>query len=110
MLIIMRFGENNVLGPTYIDKYQFWGFVGGGGYMVHLTFFSSIHKNGKSKRAWPILKFNSTSFWFLKNILGWIITIYLKGPAAIPSWSEYSNSNWFHSNTPNLRHIFNANC
>ena len=25
----MRFGENNVLGPKYIDTYQFHGFVGG---------------------------------------------------------------------------------
>ena len=27
----MRFGENNVFGPKYIDIYQFRGFVGGGG-------------------------------------------------------------------------------
>ena len=29
MIIIMRFGENNVLAPKYIDIYQFRGFTGG---------------------------------------------------------------------------------
>ena len=31
MIIIMRFGEKNVLGPKYIDIYLFQGFVGRGG-------------------------------------------------------------------------------
>ena len=30
MIIIMRFGENNVLGPKYINIYTFWGFAGEG--------------------------------------------------------------------------------
>ena len=29
MIIIMRFGENNVLGPKYIDIYEFRGVRGG---------------------------------------------------------------------------------
>ena len=36
-------------------------------------FLFIIHKNGKSTRAWPILKSNSTSFRFFKNFLWWII-------------------------------------
>ena len=34
----MRFGENNVLCPKYIDIYEFWG-VRGGTYIFHRTFF-----------------------------------------------------------------------
>ena len=37
MMIIMRFGENNILGPKYIDIYKCRGLVLG--YMVHLKFF-----------------------------------------------------------------------
>ena len=48
--IIVRFGENNVLGTIYIDIYKFWrGSLGG--YMVHLTFLVYFHKNEKSTRA-----------------------------------------------------------
>ena len=39
MTIIMIFGENNVLGPKYIDIYQFWGFVGGGVVVVYCSIF-----------------------------------------------------------------------
>ena len=28
MIIIMRFGKNNVLCPKYIDIYEFWGIQG----------------------------------------------------------------------------------
>ena len=35
----MRFGENNVLGPKYIEIYQF---------RSTLQFWFIIHKNGKS--------------------------------------------------------------
>ena len=28
VVIIMRFGENNILCPKYIDIYQFWGVHG----------------------------------------------------------------------------------
>ena len=41
MIIIMRFGENNVLGPKFIN-FKFNGGGGGGGYIIlhgHLTFF-----------------------------------------------------------------------
>ena len=67
----MRFGENNVLGPKYMDMYQFRVLAGGG--IVHLIFLFIIHKNEKSTRAWLILKPNSTSFRFFKKILGWRI-------------------------------------
>ena len=38
MIIIMRFGENNVLCPKYFAIYEFRGGTGGM-YMVHHTFF-----------------------------------------------------------------------
>ena len=56
----MRFGENNVICPKYIDIYVFRG--GWGGSPIHFLFI--IQKNGKSTRAWPILKSNSTLFSF----------------------------------------------
>ena len=37
VIIIMRFGENNVLRPKYINFGGSWGVEGG--YMVRLTFF-----------------------------------------------------------------------
>ena len=39
VIIIMRFGENNVLGTIYIYIYHFRRGGSQGGYMVHLTFF-----------------------------------------------------------------------
>ena len=67
-IIIMRFGENNVLCPKYIDIYEFWGVQGGGGAnKFHRTFLFVIKKNIQSIRAWPIFKSNSTSFWFNKK-------------------------------------------
>ena len=45
--------------------YQFLGLTGER-HMVHLHFLFIIHKNGKSTRAWHILKSNSTLFWFNK--------------------------------------------
>ena len=45
----MRFGENNVLCPKYIDIYEFWG-VQGGMYIFHRTFLFIIQKNIKSTR------------------------------------------------------------
>ena len=97
--------------------YRYIWILGGtrGMYIFHRTFFVYYSKNGKSAIAWPILKSNSTSFWFEiffprmnKKI------IYEKraqgGPTPISLQSEYSSSNWFHNNTPNSRHLFNANC
>ena len=63
MKIILRFGENNVLLAKYIDIYQFRGYAKGVTWSPYIIFFI-IHKIGKSTRAWPILKSNSTSFWF----------------------------------------------
>ena len=45
MKIIMRFGENNVLGPKYIDIYEFWGVWGGHTFFVY---YSKNHKKYKS--------------------------------------------------------------
>ena len=43
-----------------------------------------LKKNWKSKRAWPILKSNTTSFWFKIFFLRWTIHILRKGgPAPI---------------------------
>ena len=49
MIIIMRFGENNVLCPKYIDIYEFRGAQGD----IHIppSFFVYYSKNGKSTRA-----------------------------------------------------------
>ena len=46
-------------------------------YMVHPNVVFIIHKNGKSTRAWHILKSNSTSFWFPFFFLGSIIQLQL---------------------------------
>ena len=65
MIIIMRFRENNVLCPKYIDIYEFQGVWRGRTYStVHFLFI--IKKNVKSTRAWAILKSDYTSFWFNK--------------------------------------------
>ena len=62
LIIIMRFGKNYVLCPKYIDIYEFGGVWGCTYSTVHFLFI--IQKNGKTTRAWPVLKSNSTSFWF----------------------------------------------
>ena len=49
MIIIMRFGENNVFGPKYIDICQFQR-LAGGWHMVHLNVLFIIYKSGKSTR------------------------------------------------------------
>ena len=43
MIIIMRFDENNVLGPKYINIYQFWGWEGlhGSPYIFCLLFIKT---------------------------------------------------------------------
>ena len=78
ILIYVNFGgyvlQGDVHGPKYI--------------------FCLLKKNRKSTRSWPILKSNSTSFWFKKEILGWVIKILQKGaPAPISLGSEYGSSN-----------------
>ena len=62
MMITMIFGENNVLGPKYIDIMNFGGWQRGWGeeYVVFLNFLFIVHKNKKVEG--PILKSNSTSF------------------------------------------------
>ena len=46
-IIIIGFGENNVLCPKYIDICEFRRGQGAT-YMVHGTFFFIIKKNGKA--------------------------------------------------------------
>ena len=54
VIIIVRFGENNVLGPKYINIYKFWRFVGGViHYMVHITFFLLFIKTEKVQEHDP---------------------------------------------------------
>ena len=56
MIIIMRFGENNVLGPKYIDIYEFGGGTGGRTYStVHFLF---IQKNYESMTYTKIKFYN----------------------------------------------------
>ena len=50
VIIIIRFGEKNVLGTIYIDIYQFGGWVGEVHSPPHIILFI-IHKNGKIIRA-----------------------------------------------------------
>ena len=45
MIIIMRFGENFVLRPIYMDIYKFQGWVGVTSFTLHFLFI--IRKNGK---------------------------------------------------------------
>ena len=47
VITTMRFAENNVLGPIYIDIYQLRVWAGEEGYMVHLTFFLLFIKTEK---------------------------------------------------------------
>ena len=64
---------------------------------IPLYIFCLLLKKKKSKRAWPILKSNSTSFWLKFFFQGCIIQILgkggLKGHTLISSQSEYSSSN-----------------
>ena len=62
VIIIMEFGVNNVLWQKSIDIN-----------ISTLHFFVYYKKKLKSTRAWPILKSNSTLFWFNLFPLGWII-------------------------------------
>ena len=75
VIIIMRFGENNVLGPKYIHIYKFrgWRVAGEGSHGPPYIFCLLFIKTEKSARAWPILKSNSTSFWLTKFLIRWII-------------------------------------
>ena len=74
--------------------YRYIWILGGMGGCTYSTvhFLFIIKKNGKSTRAWPILKSNSISFWFKKKSVGWIIRNYEKGapggPAPISLRSE----------------------
>ena len=64
VIIIIRFGENNVLGQICINKYI--KFVGGRGWPVRdkhgLSYIScfTLLKNGNISRTRPILNSNST--------------------------------------------------
>ena len=66
MIIIMRFGENNVLCPKYIDIYEFWGVWGdilGPPYVF--LYYSKKRKKYNSKK---IMHFISVLFTNIFNI------------------------------------------
>ena len=54
-----------------ISLYMNFGGDGGGRTWSTVHFLFIIKKHGKSTRAWPILKSNSTSFWF-NNLFPWM--------------------------------------
>ena len=58
----MRFGENNVLGPIYIENYKFRGWVGD--YMVHLTFFYYLLKL-KNTRVLIVFRYTEIKFYII---------------------------------------------
>ena len=100
MIIIMRFGENNVLCPKYIDIYEFWGYGGLGGniHIPQYIFCLSFKKTEKVQGHYLYLNqilhnFDLEHFFHILTSLR----------------SEYSTSNWFHSNTLNSMHLFNTN-
>ena len=66
VVIIVKFGENNVLGRINIHKYQYVSIMGDGEvgtwFTLHLSF--TIHKKGKNYKNTTILKSTSTSFSF----------------------------------------------
>ena len=94
MIIIMRFGESNVLGPKFIDIYEFRGDGGRTYSTVHFLFIIQI--NGKSTRLNTYTK-----------IIFYIILIFFsrmnnkkitkrgpnRGPTPISLRIEYSSSN-----------------
>ena len=56
VIIIMRFGENNVLCPKYIFTYEFgWGVLGGNVH-IHRTLFVYYSKKRKEYRSMTYTK------------------------------------------------------
>ena len=113
VIIIMRFSENNVLCSKYIDIYEFRRVRGWCTYStVHFLFI--IQKKAEKVQEHDLyLNQILHHFYFKICFLGWIIKILRKGGhkgAPISLRSEYSSSDWFHTNTPNSRHLFNTNC
>ena len=99
-----------------ISVYMNLGGYGGGCTYSTVHFLFIVKKKGKSTRAWPILNQILHHFDLKKKFLGLIIKILWKGwsqgpgsPDPISLRSEYSSSNWFHSNTPKSRYLFNTN-
>ena len=99
MIIIMRFGVN-VLCSKYIDIYEFLRVRS----TVHFLF---IIKKKMEKVQEHDLYLNQILHFELNFFFpGWIeFFLWKGGPAPISLRSEYSSSNWFHSNTPNSRHF-----
>ena len=76
--------------------------------MVHHTFFVYYSKKLKKYKL-MIGSIISLPVWCTIFFLNMNKKNYEKGapggPTPISLWSEYSSSNWFHSNTPNSRHL-----
>ena len=118
MITIMRFGENNV----YVQNRLIYMNFGGMGrhrwstvliYSVCTYYGMYLFIPKKMEKVHEHdLYLNEILHHFAVNFfsLGWIIKILWKGGLApISLRSEYSSSNWFHSNSPNSRHLFNRN-
>ena len=89
---------------------SFGGGVQGGCTWSTLHFCSLVFKNTENVQEHD-LYFNQILYHFdlKKNFLRWIIKSLQKGaggPAPISLRSEHSISHWFHTNTPNSRHLF----
>ena len=90
VIIIMRFGENNVFGTIYIN---FRGWLEG--YMVHLPCFVFVYYSYKWQKykSMTNTKIKCYIILILKKFLGWIIKILWIGdhgsPAKIFFGSEY---------------------
>ena len=78
------FYVQNIL--IYMNNGERWGCTFS---TVHLLFIIQI--NGKSTRAWPIIKSTSTSFWVKQFFLGSIIKKLQRGPL---NFNERHRCNW----------------
>ena len=102
MIIFIRFDENNVFGTMHINIYKISEglYVGLQPYIFCLLFI----KIENVQEPWPILKSNSTSFWYkkfdiknyikiwyIKIFLGWIIIFFWKGGPKEPCSHFFKN-------------------
>ena len=108
MLIIMRFGENNVLWKIYINICVsiLWGVT-----RFTLHFFLYYSWKRKKYKSMTYTKIKFYIILIFKKIPGWIIKNYGKVAPGVPTpiilGSEHSISNWY-SNIPNSRHHFSS--
>ena len=75
----MRFGENNVLCPIYINIYKFQGVQGGGKQIPAYIFSLLLKKTEKLQEHDLYLNQILHHFDLTKKFVGWIIKILGKG-------------------------------